>query len=112
MSQKISKFEPAIRRLEHQAAESIDEDTDLLTVVRSFDFNEAPVHKANEVEWNTRYDYEPMVQAFYCKELAGLTTKKLYEYLADTERVRTLGFDPDQFAQDRTEPGRTTLGRA
>lgn len=33
MPQKISAFELAINRLERQAAESISEDTDLLTVV-------------------------------------------------------------------------------
>ncbi|MXV61871.1 transposase [Natronorubrum sp. JWXQ-INN-674] len=112
MSQKTSEFEPAIRRFERQAAESIHEDTDLLTVVRAFDFNEVPVYKANEPEWTARYDYEPMVRAFYCKELAGLTTKELHEYLADAERAGTLGFDPDHFAPDKTAPGRTTLGRA
>jgi len=53
-----------------------------------------------------------MVRAFYCKELAGFTTTELYEFLADAERARTLGFDPDQFASDKTAPGRTTLGRA
>src|SRR6056297_1891053 len=112
MSQKTSEFEPAIRRLERQTAELIHEDTDLLTVVRAFDFSEVAVYNASEHEWNARYDYEPMVRAFYCKELAGLTTKELHEYLADAERARTLGFDPSQFDQDSTAPGRTTLGRA
>ncbi|MFU8868925.1 MAG: ISNCY family transposase, partial [Natronococcus sp.] len=91
MSQKTSEFEPAIRRLERQAAESIHEDTDLLTVVRSFDFSEVAVYNASELEWNACYDYDPMVRAFYCKELAGLTTKELHEYLADAERAGTLG---------------------
>jgi len=50
--------------------------------------------------------------ACYCKELAGLTTVELYEYLVDAERVSTLGFNPDKFAPDKTTPGRTTLGRA
>ena len=112
MSQKTSEFEPAIRRLERQAAELIHEDTDLLTVVRAFDFSEVAVYKATELEWNARYGYEPMIRAFYCKELVGLTTEELHEFLADAERARTLGFDPDQFAPDRTAPGRTTLGRA
>jgi hypothetical protein len=45
MSQKTSEFEPAIRRLERQAAESIDEDTGLLTVVREFDLSEVEVYE-------------------------------------------------------------------
>jgi hypothetical protein len=112
MSQQTSAFEPAIRRLERQAAESIDEDTDLLTVVREFELSTATVYEASETEWNARYSYEPMVRAFYCKELAGFTTEELHEYLADAERARTLGFDPDQFADEKTAPGRTTFGRA
>ena len=112
MSQKTSEFEPAIRRLERQAAESIHEDADLLTVVRGFDLSEAEVYEVGEIEWNARYGYEPMVRAFYCKELAGFTTEELHEYLTDAERARTLGFDPDQFAPDKTAPGRTTFGRA
>jgi len=67
MSHKTSEFEPAIRRLERQAAELIDEDTDLLTVVRGFDFNEVEVYETGEAEWNARYGYEPMVRAFYCR---------------------------------------------
>ncbi|GAA0452103.1 transposase (plasmid) [Halococcus dombrowskii] len=112
MSQKTSEFEPAIRRLERQAAESIHEDTDLLTVVRGFDLSEAEVYEVSEIEWNARYGYKPMVRAFYCKELAGFTTEELHEYLTDAERARTLGFDPDQFAPNKTAPGRTTFGRA
>jgi hypothetical protein len=112
MSQKTSAFEPAIRRLERHAAESIDEDTDLLTVVQEFDFSTTKVYEAGETEWNARYGYEPMVRAFYCKELAGFTTEELHEYLADAERAHTLGFDPDQFADGKMAPGRTTLGRA
>jgi hypothetical protein len=112
MSQKTSEFEPAIRRLERQAAESIDKDTDLLSVVRELDLSIAEVYETGETAWNARYSYEPMVRAFYCKELAGFTTEELHEYLADAERARTLGFDPDHFAADKTAPGRTTLGRA
>jgi hypothetical protein len=112
MSQKTSKFEPTIRRLERQAAASIDEDTDLLTVVQEFDFSTTKVYEAGETEWNARYGYEPMVRAFYCKELAGFTTEELHEYLADAERAHTLGFDPTQFADETTAPSRTTLGRA
>lgn len=112
MLQKTSAFEPAIRRLERQAAESIHEDTDLLTVVRGFDFSEIAVYDAAQTEWTARYDFDSMVRAFYCKELAGFTTTELHEYLADAERARTLGFDPDQFAADTTAPDRTTLGRA
>jgi hypothetical protein len=112
MSQKTSEFEPAIRRLERQAAESIHEDTDLLTVVQEFDLNIAEVYETGATEWNARYGYEPMVRAFYCKELAGFTTEELHEYLADAERARTLGFDPDQFAANKTAPGGTTFGRA
>jgi hypothetical protein len=112
MSQQTSAFEPAIRRLERHTAESIDEDTDLLPVVREFDLSTAEVYEAGETEWNARYGDEPMVRAFYCKELAGFTTEELHEYLADAERARTLGFDPDQFADGKTAPGRTTLGRA
>jgi hypothetical protein len=111
MSQKTSEFEPAIRRLERQAAESINEDSDLLSVVREFDLSTAEVYQASEIEWNARYGYEPMVRAFYCKELAGFTTEELHEYLADAERAGTLGFDPDQFAANKTAPGRTTFGR-
>jgi len=112
MSQKTSEFEPAIRRLERQAAELIHKDTDLLAVVTEFAFTDTPVSGPAESEWEAKYGYRPMVRAFYCKELAGFTTMELYEYLADAERARTLGFDPDQFAADKTAPGRTTLGRA
>ena len=112
MSQKTSAFEPAIRRLERQAAESIHEDADLLTLVREFDLSTAKVYEVGKTNWNARYGYEPMVRAFYCKELTGFTTEELHEYLADAERARTLGFDPDRFASDKTAPGRTTLGRA
>jgi hypothetical protein len=87
MSQKASEFEPAIRRLERRTAESIDEDPDLLTVVRGFDLSFAEVYKIGENEWNARYDYDPMVRVFYCKELAGFTTEELHEYLADAERA-------------------------
>jgi hypothetical protein len=96
MSQQTSAFEPTIRRLERQAAESIDEDTGLLAVVQEFDFSTAEVYEARETEWNARYGYEPMVQAFYCKELAGFTTEELHEYFVD----------------GKTAPGRTTLARA
>jgi Transposase DDE domain. len=113
MSQKTSEFEPAIRRLERQAAELIHKDTDLLTVVTEFTFTDTPVSGTAAKEWEAKYGYRPMVCAFYCKELAGFTTTGLYEYLADAERAcaRTLGFDPEQFAPDKTAPDRTTLGR-
>ena len=112
MSQTTSEFESAISRLEQQAEELIHKDTDLLTVVRGFDFSETAVYEVGKTEWNARYGYEPMVRAFYCKELAGFTTTELHDYLATAERASTLGFDPDQFAGDKTAPGRTTLGRA
>ena len=112
MSQKTSEFEPAIRRLERQAAELIHKDTDLLTVVYGFEFGDTLISGEAADEWEARYSYQPMVRAFYCKELAGFTTTELHEYLADAERARTLGFDPDQFAPDKTAPGRTTLGCA
>ena len=102
MSQKTSAFEPAIRRLERQAAESIDEDTDLLTVVREFDLSTAEVYKASETEWNARYSYEPMVRAFYCKELAGFTTEELHEYLADAETGQETTEDEDESTDERT----------
>jgi hypothetical protein len=95
MSSKTSAFEPAIRRLERQAAESIHEDSNLLTVVCEFDLSTAEVYETGATEWNARYGYEPMVSAFYCKELAGFTIEELHEYLADAERAGTLGFDPD-----------------
>lgn len=50
MSETTSAFEPTIRRLERQAAESIDEDTDLLTVVREFDFSTAEIYEVAETE--------------------------------------------------------------
>ena len=112
MSQKTSAFKPAIRWLERQAAELIGKDTDFLTVVREFDLSTAEVYQTGATEWNARYGYDPMVRAFYCKELAGFTTEELHNYLANAERARTLGFDPDQFAEDKTAPSRTTLGRA
>ncbi len=112
MSQPTSEFESAISRLERQAEELIHEDTDLLAVVRGFDFSETGVYEAVKTEWNARYGYEPIVRAFYCKELAGFTTTELHDYLATAERAGTLGFDPDQFAGSKTAPGRTTLGRA
>ncbi|SDK11118.1 IS4 transposase [Halovenus aranensis] len=112
MSQKTSEFEPAIRRLERQAAELIHKDTDLLAVVSEFAFSDTPVSGPAENEWEAQYGYRPMVRAFYCKELAGYTTTELYEYLADAEHARMLGFNPDRFAPGKTAPGRTTLGRA
>ena len=112
MSQKTSEFEPAIGRLERQAEELIHKDTDLLTVVCGFEFSETPICGEAADEWEAQYGYQPMLRAFYCKELAGFTTTELYEFLADAERARTLGFNPDLFASDKTAPGRTTLGRA
>jgi len=112
MSQQTSEFEPAIRRLERQAAELIHKDTDLLAVVRESAFSNTSVSGTAAKEWEAQYGYRPMMRAFYCKELAGFTTTELYEYLAEAERARTLGFDPDQFAPGKTAPGRTTLGRA
>jgi hypothetical protein len=103
MSQKISAFEPVIRRLERQAAELIHKDTDLLTAVRGLTFNDIPISGTAASEWDAQYGYCPMAQAFYCKELAGFTTTELSEYL---------GFDPEQFAPDKTALGRTTLARA
>jgi hypothetical protein len=100
MSQQTSAFDPIIRRLERHAAASIHENTDLLTVVRKCDFSTAEIYEAGEIEWNARYGCEPMVRAFYCKDLTGITTEVLHEYLAD------------QFAPGKTAPGRTTLGRA
>lgn len=50
-------FKPAIRRLKRQAAESIHEETVLLTVVRGFDLSTAEVYEDGETEWNARYDY-------------------------------------------------------
>ncbi|GAA0476268.1 hypothetical protein GCM10008985_35720 [Halococcus dombrowskii] len=112
MSQKTSEFEPAIKRLERQAAESIHEDTNLLTVVREFDLNAVEIYESSETVWNARYGYEPMIRAFYCKELAGFTTEELHNYHSHAERARTLGFDPSHFAAGKTAPGRTTLGHA
>lgn len=54
MSQKTSAFEPAIRRLERQAAELIDENTDLITVVYTFDLSTAEVYETGETKWNAR----------------------------------------------------------
>jgi hypothetical protein len=98
MSQKTSEFEPAIRRLERQAAELIHKDTDLLTVVTEFAFTDTPVSGPAENEWEVQYGYRPMVRAFDCKELAGLTTTELSEYL---------GFNPPNSLLTRllqTEP--------
>ena len=112
MSSKTSEFEQSIRRLERQAAESIHEDTDLLTVVHGFEFSKAEICNFGETEWSARYGYDLMVRAFYCKEFAEFTTEELHEYLADAERAGTVGFDPDHFASDKTAPGRTTFGCA
>ena len=112
MSQQTSEFEPAIRRLERQAAELIHKDTDLLAVVTELALTDTPVSGPAENEWEAQYEHRPMVRAFYCKELAGFTTTELYEYLTDAERARTFGCNPDQFAADKTAPDRTTLGRA
>ncbi len=90
MSQKISKFESVFRRLERQAAELICKDTDLLTVVCGFEFGKTPVVEAAD-GWDAEYSYQPMMRAFYCKELVGFTTVELYDFLADAERARTLG---------------------
>ncbi len=111
MSQQTSEFESAFRRLERQADELIDKDTNLLTAVSRLEFGKTPVVEAAD-EWDAKYSYQPMVRAFYCKELAGFTTVELYDYLADAERASTLGLNPDQFAPDKVTPGRTTLGRA
>lgn len=45
------EFEPSESRLERQAAESIYEDTDLLTVIHVFDFSEIAVYTAGELGW-------------------------------------------------------------
>lgn len=55
MSQKTSEFEPAIRRLERQAAESIHEDTNLLTLVSEFDLSTAEVYEVGKIVWDARY---------------------------------------------------------
>ncbi|MDQ2056434.1 transposase [Halobellus sp. H-GB7] len=112
MSQTTSQFESAISRLEQQAEELIHKDTNLLTVVREFDFSETAIYEVGKTEWNAHYSYESMVRAFYCKELAGFTTAELHDYLATAERASTLGFDPDHFVGDKAAPARTTLGRA
>ena len=112
MSSKTSEFEQSIRRLERQAAESIHQDTDLLTVVHGFEFSKAEICNFGETEWSARYGYDLMVRAFYCKEFAEFTSEELHEYLADSERAGTVGFDPDHFASDKTAPGRTTFGCA
>ena len=111
MSQKTSEFEPAIRRLKRQAAESIHKDTDPLTVVRGFSFSDTPVSGMAVRGWEAKCGYRLMVCAFDCKELAGFTTTGLSEYLADAERACacTLGSDPEQFAPDKTVPDRTTF---
>jgi hypothetical protein len=49
----------------------IHKDTDLLTVVRGFPFSHTPVSGTAAKEWEAKYG---MVRAFYCEELAGLTT--------------------------------------
>ena len=100
MSQQTSEFESAFRRLERQADELIYKDTNLLTAVSRLEFGKTPVVEAAD-EWDAKYGYQPMVRAFYCKELAGFTTVELYDYLADAERASTLGFNPDQFAPDK-----------
>jgi hypothetical protein len=82
-------------------------------VVCEFNLSTAEVYGTGETEWNARYGYEPMVWAFYCKELASFTTEELVEFLVDVERARTLGFDPDQFAPARSrraEPGSGVRG--
>jgi len=80
MAKKTSEFKPAFRRLERRAAESIYEDMDSLTVVRTFDFSEITVYNAAELEEDGRYSYEPEIQAFYCKEVAALTTQEFASY--------------------------------
>jgi hypothetical protein len=102
MSQKTSEFEPGIRRLERQAAELMHKDTDILTVVTDFAFTDTPVSDPAKNEWKAQYGYRPMGRAFDCKELPGFTTTELSEYLADAKRARTLGFNPTQFAADKT----------
>ncbi len=110
--QVLDRTAKVLGESERQAAESIHEDTDLPTIVREFDLSEAEFYEIGEAEWNARYGYEPMVRAFYCKELAGFTIQELHEYLAHAERAGTLGFVPDRFAPDKTVPGRTTFGHA
>ena len=108
MSQRTFEFEPAIRRFERQAAELMHKDTDILTVVTEFAFTDAPISGPAESEWEAQYGYRPMVRAFYCKELAGFITTELSEYLTDAGRARTLGFNPAQFAADKTAPDRAS----
>ncbi len=100
MSQKTSEFKSAFSRLERQAAELIYKDTNLLTAVSRFELGKTPVVEAAE-EWDAEYSYQPMVRAFYYKELVGFTTVELYDYLANAERARTLGFNPNQFASTK-----------
>lgn len=111
-SDPTSEFEPAIGRLERQAEELIQEDTNLLTVVCELEFDEIEVYEDGADGWLAKYDYEPMVRAFYCKELEGFNITELYDYLAEGERACTLGFDPEKFANEESAPNRTTLGRA
>lgn len=93
MSQKTSEFEPAIRRLERQGAELVHKDTDFLTVVRGLTFSDTPISGTAASEWDAQYGYRPMVRAFYCKELAGLTTTELYE-ISPTASVASEHFRP------------------
>jgi hypothetical protein len=50
MLQKISEFEPIIRRLERQAAELMHKDTGILAVVSGFAFRDTPVSGPAENE--------------------------------------------------------------
>lgn len=52
---------------------------DHLTVAHAFDLRGSEVYEVGKTEWHARYGYEPMVLAFYCKELAGFTTKEFHE---------------------------------
>lgn len=87
-------------------------DTDLLRPVCGFDISEDSVYEAGEAERSARYAYEPMVRAFYCKELAGFTTIELYEYLSNSEPAGALGFNLGHFAEGMTAPSQATFNRA
>lgn len=82
-------------------------------MVCEFNLSTAEVYETGETEWNARYGYEPMVWAFYCKELASFTTEELHEFPRRRRTCPHVGFDPDQFAPARSrrpEPGSGVRG--
>ena len=91
-------------RLEKQAAEIVDADTEAIELVRQLDYGYVQ-HNDEYADWHTSKPLLPMVRAHFLKELEGYSIKELHDHLDTTPAdAATLGFDD--------VPSRTTFGRA